>query len=104
MALSWRGRLASGEPVDLPALDLGPAVLVLLPGETYVEYQLLAQQMRPDATVVAIGYGESGTGYIPTSFQLAEGDENLGDWYWVAESAEAVLRDGLEQVLAPANP
>lgn len=104
MGLSWRGRLESGEPVDLPALDFGPAVLVLLPGETYVEYQLLAQQLRPETTVVAIGYGESGTGYVPTSLQLAEGDENLGDWYWVAESAEAVLRDGLQRVLAAANP
>lgn len=104
MALSWRRRLASGEPVDLPVLDLGRAALVLLPGESYVEYQLLAQHMRPDATVVAVGYGESATGYIPTSLQLAEGDENLGDWYWVSESAEAVLRDGLERVLAPASP
>jgi hypothetical protein len=101
MALSWRARLASGEPVDMPVLDLGPAVLVLLPGETYVEYQLLAQALRPDTTVIAIGYGESGTGYIPTSLQLDEGDENLGDWYWVSESAEAVLRDGLERALAP---
>ena len=103
MALSWRRRLVSDEPVDMPVLDLGPAVLVLLPGESYVEYQLLAQRLRPDATVVAVGYGESATGYIPTSLQLAEGDENLGDWYWVGESAEAVLRDGLELALAPAS-
>jgi hypothetical protein len=87
----------------MPVLDLGPAVLVLLPGESYVEYQLLAQRLRPDATVVAIGYGESATGYIPTALQLAEGDENLGDWYWVDESAEAVLRDGLALALAPAS-
>ena len=104
MALSWRARLASGEPVDMPVLDLGPAVLVLLPGETYVEYQLLAQQLRPDATVIAVGYGESGTGYIPTSLQLAEGDENLGDWSWVDASAAATLRDGLALALPTREP
>ena len=99
MGLSWRRRLATGQPIDLPVLDLGTAVIALLPGEAYVEYQLRAQALRPEAFVLALGYGESATGYIPTARQLAEGDPNLGDWYWVSESAEAVLTDGLERVL-----
>jgi hypothetical protein len=104
MGLSWRRRLEAGRAVDLPALELDGACIVLLPGEAYVEYQLLAQSLRPDDLVLALGYGESGTGYIPTSTQLAEGDENLGDWYWVSESAEAVLSDGLRAVLSGAAP
>ncbi len=99
MGLSWRLRAETGQPIDLPVLDLGRAIVVLLPGEAYVEYQLLAQALRPDAVVMAIGYGESATGYIPTSLQLAEGDENLGDWYWVSDSAEIVMTEGLERVL-----
>ena len=99
MALSWRQRTAAGRPIDLPVVELGPAVLALLPGETYVEYQLLAQRLRPDAFVMVIGYGELATGYIPTALQLAEGDENLGDWYWVSETAEAVLTAGLGEAL-----
>ena len=99
MGLSWRQRHATGQPIDLPVLDLGPAVVLLLPGEAYVEYQLLAQAARPDAVVIAIGYGESATGYIPTALQIGEGDENLGDWYWVSDTAEAVLSDGLRQAL-----
>lgn len=99
MGLSWRRRLATGQPVDLPVLDLGAAVVALLPGEAYVEYQLRAQALRPDAFVLAVGYGESATGYIPTASQLAEGDPNLDDWYWVSETAEAILNDGLEQAL-----
>ena len=59
LGLSWRERVESGQTIDLPVLDLGPAVVALLPGETYVEYQLLAQKLRPDAFVMAIGYGES---------------------------------------------
>jgi hypothetical protein len=102
MALSWRRRTETGQPIDLPVLELGGAIIALLPGESYVEYQLLAQRLRPDAFVMALGYGESATGYIPTALQLAEGDENLGDWYWVSETAEQVLTDGLRDALAPA--
>jgi hypothetical protein len=98
--LSWQERTRAGRPIDLPVLELGPAVLVLLPGEAYVEYQLLAQRLRPDAFVIALGYGESATGYIPTARQIADGDENLGAWYWVSERAEKVLSDGLREALA----
>lgn len=100
MGLSWRDRLESGQAVDLPVLDLGEAVLALLPGETYVEYQLLAQKLRPEALVLAIGYGEAGTGYIPTALQVAEHDGNLSDWCWVSPGAEAVLTEGLRKALA----
>ena len=96
----WVSAGANGQPIDLPVLDLGPAVVLLLPGEAYVEYQLLAQGSRPDTAVIAMGYGESATGYIPTALQIGEGDENLGDWYWVSETAEAVLSDGLRLALA----
>ena len=99
LGLSWRERVESGQTVDLPVLDLGPAVLVLLPGESYVEYQLLAQKLRPDAFVMALGYGEAATGYIPTSLQVKEHDSNLRDWCWVAPSAEGILGEGLERGL-----
>jgi hypothetical protein len=100
LGLSWRLRTETGQPVDLPVLDLGPAILALLPGEAYVEFQLRAQALRPDASVIAMGYGESGTGYIPTALQVGEGDENLGDWCWVSETAEEVLIAGLGEALA----
>lgn len=99
MGLSWRKRLAKGQPIDLPMLDLGPASMVLLPGETYVEYQLMAQKLRPNSFVVAMGYGDAATGYIPTSLQVSENDGNLHDWNWVAPSAEGVLTEGLEKVM-----
>jgi hypothetical protein len=99
MGLSWRRRVESGQPVDLPVLDLGSAVVALLPGEAYVEFQLLAQKLRPDAFVMAVGYGESATGYIPTALQVAEHDGNLRDWCWVAPGAERILTAGLERAL-----
>jgi hypothetical protein len=84
MGLSWRKRVASGQPIDMPVIDLGPAQLILLPAEIYVEYQLAAQALRPDRFVMAIGYGECAPGYIPIERAWQEGDENLRDWCWVA--------------------
>jgi hypothetical protein len=99
LGLSWRERVDADQPVDLPVLDLGPAALVLLPGESYVEFQLHAQQLRPDTFVMAIGYGESATGYIPTALQVKENDANLREWSWVAPSGEGILKTGLNKAL-----
>src|SRR5262249_39695148 len=70
--LSWRKRADAGHTIDVPVLDLGKAVLVLLPAESYVEYQLLAQRLRPDLFVVTVGYGECAPGYIPTEKAVQE--------------------------------
>jgi hypothetical protein len=99
MALSWRQRADAGHRIELPLLDLGPAQLLVLPGEAYVEYQLAAQEMRPDSFVLVAGYGEGATGYIPTEKHIAEGDTNLGDWWWVAPGSESRLLAAMQQVL-----
>ena len=99
LGLSWRKHADSGPPLDLPVLDFGVAHMALLPGETYVEYQLLAQRLRPDTFVVTAGYGECATGYIPTDKHFQENDDNLHDWCWVAPGSERVLTAALEAVL-----
>lgn len=99
LGLSWRQRADAGHVLDLPVLDLGKALVVLLPGESYVEYQLLAQRLRPDAFVVAVGYGECATGYVPTDKAVQEHDGNLRDWWWVAPGAEKTLTAALKTVL-----
>jgi hypothetical protein len=99
LGLAWRARADAGHEIDLPVLDLGRAQLLLLPGESYVEYQLLAQRARPDSFVVTLGYGEAGTGYIPTDRHFAEGDTNLDDWCWVAPGSEARMARAIETVL-----
>ena len=101
MGLSWRQRCERGQPVDVPVIDLGPAQLLLLPGESYVEYQLAAQKMRPDSFVLVAGYGEGGTGYIPTEQHWAETDHNLGDWCWVHPGAEKVMLEAIRRALPP---
>ncbi len=99
LGLSWRQRADAGARLDLPVLGLGPAHLLILPGEAYVEYQLLAQKLRPDSFVVCLGYGECGTGYVPTEQAVRERDGNLSDWCWVAPGAEKALSAALRQGL-----
>jgi hypothetical protein len=104
LGLSWRKRAAAGAKIDLPVLDFGPAQLVLLPGESYVEYQLLAQKLRPDSIVFVAGYGECAPGYIPTEKAFQEGDTNLADWCWVAPGAERRMNEALEAALETTPP
>jgi hypothetical protein len=99
LGLSWRKRADAGHKIDLPVLDLGSAVLLLLPGESYVEFQLLAQKLRPDDFVVTLGYGECAPGYVPIERAFEEHDGNLSDWCWVAPGAEKAMTAALEAAL-----
>jgi len=99
LGLSWNERLKSRPTIDVPCLDWGPAALVLLPAEMYVEYQLMAQKLRPDDFIVVLGYGECAPGYVPTQQAEMEGDGNLADWNWVAPGAEEKVRKALADVL-----
>lgn len=109
LGLSWRKRADNPDyMIDLPALQLndGTVDLLLLPGEIYVEYQLAAQAMAPDAFVMTLGYGESAPGYLPIERAWAENDSNLGDWCWVApgmeERMKAAIRSLLQKNATPA--
>jgi hypothetical protein len=99
MGLSWRKRADAGYRLDVPAIDFGGAQIVLLPGESYVEYQLLAQELRPDQFVMALGYGECAPGYIPTERHWEEKDSNLNDWCWVAPGAQPAMTSALREAL-----
>jgi hypothetical protein len=115
MGLSWRKRADAGYQLDVPVLEFVSAdrnpvssrnrvsdsrvVLLLLPGEIYVEYQLSAQQLRPDDFVVTLGYGECAPGYIPIERAWEEDDQNLRDWCWVAPGMEPRVREALRAAL-----
>ncbi len=99
LGLSWRRRVAAGRPIEVPILDFGMAQLLVLPGESYVEYQLAAQRLGRGSFVCVAGFGDGATGYIPTERHIAEGDHNLDDWCWVAPGSEARLLAALEQAL-----
>jgi len=99
LGLSWRLAADTGHKIDVPLLEFGNAQLLLLPGESYVEYQLLAQRLRPDSFVLVMGYGECAPGYIPPERAWEEGDTNLHDWCWVAPGAETAMAKALAEAL-----
>ncbi len=69
--IAWLKR--RDRPIDLTCLDLGKALVLHLPGEPFIEYQLKAQQLRKDVFVCVAGYGDGGPGYIPTDHAYVEG-------------------------------
>ncbi len=100
MGLAWYERAKRGHRIEVPAIEFDPAhVLVLLPAEAYVEFQLFAQEQRPDAFVVVMGYGECGPGYIPVDRAFRENDGNLSDWAWTPPGSEAVMKAAIREVL-----
>ncbi len=101
MGLAWYERVRAGHRITMPCLDFGPAQLLLLPAEAYVEYQLHAQECRPESFVMVMGYGESGPGYIPVERAWREKDSNLHGWTWVPPGSEAVMKEAIREVLQP---
>jgi len=98
-ALSWLSRAHAGHRIDVPVLDLDWAQVVLLPGEPFVEYQLAAQRMRPDAFVLVVGYGDLGPGYLPTDRAFDEGGYEPGDWCFVGPGVESSVTTVLRKAL-----
>ena len=99
MALSYRKRVSAGQPIDVPVVDFGKAKFLVLPGESFVQYQITAQGMSPDAPVVAAGFGECAPGYIPSAIASSEG-YNDESWCWVEPGAEPLITEALFNALS----
>ena len=86
-------------PVDLTCLKLGSVYLVHMPGELFVEYQLAAAKMKPQATVCMAAYGEYGPGYIGTEIAYSQGGYETSYVSRVAPQVEKVLLGGIGELL-----
>jgi len=73
MDLAWLRRCAAGHKTTITCLKLGPALVLHMPGELSVRYQLAAQKMRPRDFVCVAAYGDYGAGYICMARHYAEG-------------------------------
>lgn len=97
--LVWLRRARAAEPVDLGCLRLGQAYVLHMPGELFVEYQLAAAELRPEATVCMAAYGDYGPGYIGTEISYWQGGYETGPVSRVAPQVEAVLMAALAELL-----
>jgi hypothetical protein len=84
--------------VDITSYRLGPATILHLPGEAFVEYQLFAEGLLPNDFVAVASYGEGGTGYICTDKAFAEGGYEPTQSF-VGPPTEALLKATIRQVL-----
>lgn len=101
--LTWRARVAARRAIDFSCLVLNDARVLHLPGEPFVEYQLYAQQARPDRFVAAAPYGDCGPGYIPTREAYAEGGYEAGPPALVAPEADSTMRASIDNLLQLAD-
>jgi hypothetical protein len=100
--LAFLQRQEAKQPVEIGLLRLGPAWIVHMPGELFVEYQLAAQAMRPDDFVCMAAYGDYGAGYIGTEIAYTQGGyETSARASNVAPSVEGVLMNALKTLLKP---
>lgn len=97
--LSWRRWVAAGHRIEIPMVDFGAVKLLLAPAETFVQYQLWAQDLRPDSFVMVMAFGECSPGYLPTKIAVAEGWYDY-PWEWADPmAAEDSLLPSLAKVL-----
>ena len=102
LGLSWRERSQADHPIDVPCLDLGAGVaaqFVILPAETFVGYQLLAQRLRPHSSVMVAGFGDGAPGYLPTDACYVDGYHD--DYSWVQPNVEAIMTNAIRSVIEP---
>ena len=99
LALAWYERLKSRPTVDVSCYGIGPARILHLPGEAFIEYQLYAQSLRPEGFVASAAYGELGTGYICTDKAYSEGGYEPTQSF-VGPPSEARLKTAIREVLS----
>lgn len=97
--LVWAKRCEAGDKIDLSCLRIGPAYVLHMPGELFVEYQLAAQKMKPKSPVMMAAYGDYGPGYIGTAISYTQGGYETGPVSRVAPEVEEVLMRGMRELL-----
>lgn len=93
--LTWLRRCQNKEPLELSCLTLKGARILHMPGELFVEYQLKAQELRPDLFVAMASYGDYAPGYICTEIAYTEGG-------YEASAMASLVDPGVEKVLTKA--
>lgn len=97
--LAWLERHARREPIVLSALHLDNIVLLHLPAEPFVQYQLRAQKFAPERFVATAGYGDGGPWYFPTREEYSRGGYEVRVT-WSDRMADGLLTDGIRQLVS----
>lgn len=96
--LAWLKRVQAEKTIDIACLTLGPARILHMPGELFVEYQLAAKAERPDLFVAMAAYGDYGPFYIGTAKAYDQGGYEATVSPVTAET-ESILMDAIKKLL-----
>jgi hypothetical protein len=96
--LAWIRRCEQQIPIVLSALHIDDVTLLHLPGESFIEYQLRAQQAAPDRFVATAAYGDGGPWYIPTAECYPQGGYEVSVAF-AAPEIDPILTQGLGQLV-----
>ncbi len=97
--LSFLLRTTGGHKIELSCLSLGDARILHMPGELFVEYQLAAQEMRPELFVGMAAYADYGPGYIGTKIAYGQGGYETGRVSRTAPEVEGMLTAAIATLL-----
>lgn len=97
--IAYARRIMAGHKIDLTCLRLGSAMVLNLPGEIFVEYQLAAQQMNPRQFICTAGYGDYGPGYIGTTAAYPQGGYETSTVSRTAPEVEEVLMTAIRKLV-----
>jgi hypothetical protein len=92
-------RCAQRVPFLLSALHLDDIALLHLPAESFLEYQLHAQSLRPGRAVAVAAYGDGGPWYIPTRAEFPHGGYEV-EVAFCAPDTETQMHAAIAQLLA----
>jgi hypothetical protein len=102
--LAWLRRCQAGDTIDVGCLTLGKARVLHMPGELFVEYQLAAQELRPDLFVCMAAYGDYAPWYIGTDIAYEEGGYETSEGSsLVGPGSEAALVGAMRSLLDAEN-
>ena len=88
-------------PIPFGCLHLDDTACILhLPGETFIEYQLYAQEQSRAALTAVPSYGDCGPGYICLDRSYAEGGYEPLDSF-VEPGVEAIMKNAIKALVGP---
>jgi hypothetical protein len=90
---------AANRKIPLFLLTVGPARVLHMPGELFVEYQLAAQDRMPADFVAMAAFGDYGPGYIGTRIAYSQGGYETGPVSRTSPGVEDVLMSALRELL-----
>ena len=98
--MAWLKRCQDGHRLEVACLRLGRCLILHMPGELFVEYQLAAKAERPNRFVAMAAYGDYAPWYIGTAIAYEQGGyETSPSASNVGPEAEAILMGAIKTVM-----